>query len=190
MRSVALIAAVVTALAAAHATAAPESDLRIRPGQGIGKLRLGMMELEARRAMGQPWAVVRRPAGFGLRSIEYQYDLAAYTVRFVGVPGRLRAVRVSTIVRGERTPKGIGPGSLERSLRKAYPGIHCARLRVVVVSGIRFVPTNGRDCTLTTASGRRTVFRTSAPLGKRETLTVAKFVRRARVAEVVVATGS
>jgi hypothetical protein len=136
--------------------------------------------------MGAPRAVVRGPAGFGLQSVEYQYGLAEYTVRFVGRPSRLRAVRVTTVLRRERTPRGIGPRSLERHLLRAYPGVRCERLNVVVVSGIRFLRTNGRSCTLVSAAGRRTLFRTSLYLPARETLTVAKYLRGARVDEVIV----
>ena len=189
----ACISVAVAALAASAggpAGAASETSRVIRPGLGIGKLRLGMTEGEVRRAMGRSWAVVPLRAGFGLRSVEFQYDLAAYTVRLVGAPGRLRAVRITTVVRKERTRKGIGPGSLERALRRAYPQARCSPLRMAVVASIRFVTTNGRDCTLQTAAGRRTIFRTSVSLTTRETLTIAKFLRRARVDEVVVTSGS
>jgi hypothetical protein len=190
IRTLAAVSAL-TAAAGGTAEAASQASRVIRPGMGVGKLNLGMTEAEVRRAMGQPWAVIRRPAGFGLRSVEYQYDLAAYTVRFVGARGRLRAVRITTIVRKERTPKGIGPGSLERDLVRAYPGIRCGRLRLARDGdGTVFVATNGRECTLTTIGGRRTIFRTSVSLPTRETLTVAKYLRRARIDEVVVARGS
>ena len=51
MRFVALLAVVLAALAAASASAAPESNLRITPGVGIGKLRLGMTEAQVRRLL-------------------------------------------------------------------------------------------------------------------------------------------
>ena len=184
-----LVSVALGAVVTLEATAGSEASRVIRPGQAIGKLRLGMTPADARRAMGPPSAVVRRPAGFGLLSIEYQWRLAAYTVRFVGARGRLRAVRATTVLRRERTPKGIGPGSLERDLRRAYPQVRCSPLRITITASIRYVSNSGRECTLRTASGRRTIFRTSVSVLTRDRLTPAKFLRRARIDEVVVGSG-
>jgi hypothetical protein len=116
MRTVALLALLVAALAAARASAAPESASLIRPAQGIGKIRLGMTDAELRRAMGRPRVSIGRTAGFGRRTVDYEFGFGEYAARLFGSPGRLRVVRVTTTLRRERTAKGIGPGSSERAL--------------------------------------------------------------------------
>jgi hypothetical protein len=184
---------VLAAAVAAVTTAAPASDLVIRPGQGIGKFRLGMTEPELRRAVGRPRYVVPRAPTFGLRTVEYQYGLGAeYIAVLVGRPGRLRVTRISTVARRERTPKGVGPLSGERALLRAYPGIRCTRLREATRAGLTYLETLTRTCTLVTPSGRRTIFRTGwaapdPPPGKpRIKPSVANYSRYARVTEVIV----
>ena len=72
---VALVAAVVAA-AAAHG--APQRDALVRPGVGIGKIRLGMTPAQVFRALGRTPLVNRRiDFGFGTRYVEYGWD---YTV--------------------------------------------------------------------------------------------------------------
>ena len=70
---------------AATAAAATSHDLVIRPGVGIGKVRLGMSRAQVRSAWGAPQAVVRTG-----RSVELQYDFAAYVVILRGSRGRER----------------------------------------------------------------------------------------------------
>ena len=181
-------AGLVTAmLVSASAAAAPAATLVIRPAVGIGKLRLGMTEAEVRRAMGKPQFVVTRRAGFGLRSIEYQYGYAEYTVRLFGRPGRLRAVRVGTTLLRERTPRRVGVGSSERAIRHAYPPLRCEPLQTERSGSIRIVRTIQRECTLFGASGRRTIFTTDVYERMFEVITPAIWSRRARVIEVSVA---
>jgi hypothetical protein len=187
MRFVALLAVVVAAVAAAQAGAAPQSNLRIFPGVGIGKLRLGMTEAQVRRAMGRPRFVVTRRAGFGLRSLEYQYGLAEYTVRLFGRPGRLRAVRVGTTLVRERTPLRVGVGSSERAIRRAYPALRCEPLETELFGSVRVVRTSQRECTLRAASGRRTIFTTAVLEKGFDVVTPRTWARRAEVIEVSVA---
>lgn len=186
------VAPLVAAVAGA-ASAAPQADLVIRPGQGIGKFRLGMTETEIRRAAGKPRYVVPRGRTFGVRTVEYQYGLGAeYTVLLVGRPGRARVTRVSTVTRRERTSKGIGPLSTERALLRAYPGARCTPLRTGTIGGTVYLATLTRTCTLSSASGRRTVFRTGwaapdPPSGRpRIRPTLENYSRYARVSEVIV----
>jgi hypothetical protein len=184
---------VATAVAAATAAAAPQSDLVIRPGQGIGKFRLGMTRAELLRAVGRPRYVVPRGRTFGLTTVEYQYGPGAeYLVTLVGRPPRLRVTSVSTVARRERTARGIGPFSSERALLRAYPAARCSRLRTENVGGVVVLMTLTRTCTLVTPSGRRTVFRTGwaapePPPGERRIRpTVENYSRYARVSEVIV----
>ena len=193
MRSVALLAVVVAALAAAEASAEPESilgteaNLAIRPAQSIGKILLGMTEAQVRRAMGRPRFVVRRQASFGLRSVEYQYGLAEYTVRLAGPRGRLRAVRVGTTLVRERTPSGVGVGSAERAILRAHRALRCQPLRTNRYGSVRLVATIQRECTLFAPSGRRTIFTTDVLERPFEVVTPEIWARRARVIEVSVA---
>jgi hypothetical protein len=169
----------------AHGRAA--GDLRIAPGRGIGKVRLGMTEAQVRRAMGRPRFVVTRSAGFGLRSVEYQYGLAAYTVRLSGRPRRLRAIRVGTTLVRERTPNGLGVGSMERAVRRAYPTVRCEPLETSRFGSVTLLTTIQRECTLFAASGRRTIFTSDVLERPYEVVTTATWSRRARVIEVSVA---
>jgi hypothetical protein len=183
----ALVAAV-AAMATGSAGAAPERTELIRPALGIGKLRLGMTEAQVRRAMGRPRFVVTRPATFGLRSIEYQYGLAEYTVRLFGRRGRLRAVRVGTTLFRERTRTGLGVGTTERRILRDYPGVRCQPLRTQRYGSFTAVITIPRDCTLSAPSGRRTIFTTNVHLKDSwELITPRTWASRARVIEVSVA---
>jgi hypothetical protein len=187
--AVAAAAVLATVGVSAQAGASTDANLLIRPAQGIGKIRLGMTEVELRRAMGKPRAVIRRPSGFGLRSVEFQWGLAAYTARLSGRPGRLRVVRVATTLLRERTRAAIGAGSREQAVLRAYPNARCEQLRTYRIAGVVHVGTTERDCTLFAPSGRRTTFtslvRLNATIG--ESLTLAGWRRRARVVEVSVA---
>jgi hypothetical protein len=187
MRSAALLAVVVAALAAAEASAAPESNLRIRPGIGIGKLRLGMTETQVRRAMGRPRFVVRHQGSFGLRTIEYQYGFADYTVRLAGPRGRLRAIRVGTTLVRERTQSGVGVGSAERTILRVHRALRCQPLRTTRYGSVRLVATIQRECTLFAPSGRRTIFTTDVLERPFEVVTPEIWAGRARVIEVSVA---
>jgi hypothetical protein len=163
------------------------ADLRIAPGRSIGKVRLGMTEAQVRGVMGRPQFVVRRAGAFGLRSLEYQYGLADYTVRLSGRAGRLRVVRVGTTLVRERTPNGLGPGSTERAVRRAYPGLRCQPLETQRFGSVTLLTTIQRECTLFAPSGRRTIFTSDVQERPYEVVTPATWQRRARVIEVSVA---
>jgi len=175
------------ALLCSSAAASPSSTLVIRPGVGIAKLRLGMTEAQVRRAMGRPRFVVPRQASFGLRSVEYQYGFADYTVRLAGPRGRLRAVRVGTTLVRERTPSGVGVGSAERAILRVHRSLRCQALRTNRYGSVRLVATIQRECTLFAPSGRRTIFTTDVLERPFEVVTPEIWARRARVIEVSVA---
>jgi hypothetical protein len=139
--------------AAADVAATPDASELIRPGVGIGKVRLGMTQAQVRRALGQPHAVVNvRERRFGLLYLEVAYDYSAYTVGFFGAPGRLRAMSVATSLRRERTRSGLGPGTSLRALRRALRGERC-RLRRAVEKEM-----DRTECVLQASSGTRTTF--------------------------------
>jgi hypothetical protein len=129
----------VAALAISHAgSAAPERNQVIRMGKGIGKVQLGMTQPQVRRALG-PHAVVYRRHDFGARGryLELGWELPGRTswepvlwqvgFRSLSRRGTLRAVRVSTTARRERTRRGIGMGSRIIGIVRAHPGATCVR---------------------------------------------------------------
>jgi hypothetical protein len=99
------------AVVAGGAAAAQRTDALIRPGLGIGKVRLGMTDAQVRRALGRPLAQRRSRTGFGRLRVEYQYVDGFLLVRLTGRASSLRVVGVSTIQPHERTANGIGPES-------------------------------------------------------------------------------
>ena len=153
---------VAAALAALPAGATTTHDLVIRPGVGIGKVRLGMTPAKLRAAMGKPLAVLPLQAPFGRRAVEWQYGYGAYTVRLEGRGSVLRVASVTTTVRAERTREGFGVGTPQARVERAFAGhIRCARLRTGTIGGSNntiFVLDKNRECVVTHPSGARTVF--------------------------------
>ena len=157
-----LVVLVLAAAAALPAGAAPQRDLLIRPGVGIGKVRLGMTVPQLRAAMGRPLAVLPQEARFGRQAVEWQYGYGSYIVRLEGRRNALRVVGVSTTILKERTREGFGVGTLESRVERAFAGrIRCERLRTGTIGGSDhtiIVLDRNRDCVLTHADGRRTIF--------------------------------
>jgi hypothetical protein len=132
------VGATMAALALSQAgAAAPERNEVIRMGVGIGKVQLGMTLPRVRRAFGGPHLAVYRRQNFGARGqyMELGWEFPGRTswepvVWRVGFRSRtrggtLRAVRVSTTARSQRTTKGLGVGSRPGALAKAYRGATC-----------------------------------------------------------------
>jgi hypothetical protein len=159
LRSLAALGCIALALVAS-ADAAPQRDVLIRPGSGIGKVRLGMSLAQVRAAWGRPQATIVSQER-GARRLELQYDYAAYVVTLLGEPRREHVVGIGTTLAKERTAQGLGVGSLERRLQGAFRSrLHCDRLDVVYAprSSIPILGSNARDCTLGASSGPHTVF--------------------------------
>lgn len=122
------VAAIAGAAAGAGRTH-PARDTLIRPGVGIGKLRLGMTSEQARAALGLPVLLVRERRFRGFRAprwyTEYRTRDALWAVAFFGERGRERLVVVRTGVRRERTAGGVGVGTpvsaLPKKLRPLRP---------------------------------------------------------------------
>jgi hypothetical protein len=158
----AFVVAIILSAVAVPAAAAPHGDLLIRPGVGIGKVRLGMTTAQVRAAMGRPLAVLPQQASFGRQAVEWQYGYGAYTVRLEGRRNALRVTGVTTTVLKERTAQGFGVGTLENRIERAYAGqIRCERLKTGTIGGSShtiLVLDRNRDCVVTHANGTRTVF--------------------------------
>jgi hypothetical protein len=160
-RSVALLSVVAGLTVAASAGAASQSSQLIRHGVGVGKARLGMTEAQVRAALGRPTWVVQRRTGFGGVRRELQFGEAAYSVVFRRRAGAFRAVAVNTILSRERTPEGLGVGSLETRVRRAYGSrLRCEPLRTRLARGstMRVLVSNTRSCALPTSGRTETVF--------------------------------
>jgi hypothetical protein len=158
-RTVAAVVCFGLALATA-AGATTQRDALVRPGIGIGKVRLGMSLKQVRAAWGRPQATIESQER-GARRLELQYDFAAYVVALLGEPRQERVVGVGTTLAKERTAQGLGVGSLERRLQRAFRSrLHCDRLDVVYAprSSIPILGSNARRCTLGALSGPHTVF--------------------------------
>jgi hypothetical protein len=184
-----LLLTLAAAVAAASAAAAPASDLLIRPGKSIGKAQLGMTDAQVRRALGPPLAVVRKRVGFGREEVELQYADGYLFVHLRGPRTALRVVRVATFQRSERTPAGVGVGSREGALLRAYRGrLRCSKLETARHGGVLFVVAD-RTCTLVTGAAR-TVFRIDGRVESTWDTTrwsrLEEWPRNARIAEVTV----
>jgi hypothetical protein len=166
---------------AVSAGAAPEHDLLIRPGVGIGKVRLSMSLAQVRRAWGVPQAVTRGPS-----RIEFQYDFAAYVVTFSGPDGRERVVSIATTLAKERTRQGMGVGSPEARLRRTLRGeVRCDPLALMYMPGYSYpvLAANRRECTVGSRRGPHTTFVTRM---RPFTFLAQDWSKKARVYEVVV----
>ena len=160
-RAAVTVAAAVVALGAvAGAGAAPSRDLLIRPGVGIGKMRLGMTAAQVRTAMGKPQAVLVQQESFGRRVVEWQYAYGAYTVRLEGRRTALRVTGVSTTFVRERTRAGFGVGTPESRIERVYAGrVRCEALTMgPLPGGGHRVLEPSRDCVVTHANRTETVF--------------------------------
>ncbi|HWN20511.1 MAG TPA: hypothetical protein VNP93_00935 [Gaiellaceae bacterium] len=110
--------ALLLTLASGAAGAAPTRDALVRPGVGIGELRLGMTLRQSLRALGQP-VVFERARVFpreSLRYMEYRTKDGLWRFAVFGIRGRERLSLVMTRARRERTRDGIGVGTLVETL--------------------------------------------------------------------------
>ena len=149
MRLLGVVALLALALAAGYASAAPERDALIRPGVGIGQVRVGQTLAQVRRVLGRPEVMLRqRPYGFGARYTEYAWNGTDWTVAVTGRGDRARVVSVATGLRRERTRiRRVGVGSTELAVRRGL-GARCfgKEERVDPITGEKvYSPTFGKD---------------------------------------------
>jgi hypothetical protein len=162
-----LVALLVAGLAAAIVTAGGAAGARsatavIRPGVGIGPIRLGMSSAQVRRALGRPAYARGSRAGFDRLLIEYSYWPDGYTVHLLRRAGRTRVVSVETTLRTQRTRGGLGVGTSARRLAKELPGARCRELRPPPTPPST-LPTWRPACVLTSSRGTETVFHFGHP---------------------------
>jgi hypothetical protein len=160
---VAGVAIVLALLAASPTAAGPKSDLLVRHGQGIGKLRLGMTLPQVKAVLGAPRAQnkrEKRPRGHTY--VELDWDYGWWTVGFLRSPGGgFRAVSIGTVQRSQRTPEGLGVGSRKEQLAGRLDGLRCWH---VEPPGRAYkVPTD--ECVYGERAGRNTAFILDKPGG-------------------------
>jgi hypothetical protein len=179
--------AFIALLLATSASGSTQRDELIRPGVGIGKVRLGMTLAQVRAAWGAPQAVAIRTRKRGERIVELQYEFAAYVATLSGLRGHERVIAVGTTLARERLPQGVGVGSPERRLQRVFRGeLHCEILPVEPGTAVFFASAR-RRCTLGDRHGRHTVFTSGLHLRYPwDARPVADWARLARVKEVVV----
>jgi hypothetical protein len=110
--------ALLTLLAALIAPA-PASAL-IQVDRGIAGVRLDNTKAEVRAALGDPDRIVNGSNIFGPFT-EYRYAGRIY----VFFQGDRRVTSVTTRGLGDRTARGVGVRSRERSVRRKVPGVTC-----------------------------------------------------------------
>jgi hypothetical protein len=111
--TVVAFAAVVAGVLSGSATAAPTRDALVRPGEGIGKVQLGMTLGTALRSLRRPVVFVRAEIfpRESLRYLEYRTKDHQWRIGVFGIRGRERVALVRTGVRRERTREGVGVGT-------------------------------------------------------------------------------
>jgi hypothetical protein len=146
------------AAGAAHAADAPHVQQRIVPGQSIGKIALGMSFLQVKKVLGAPEAVIKRERGpFGRQRVEYSWSFTQWRITFRFDHKGSRAVAIRSSIRTEKTLEGIGVGTLQERVERAYR-VRCPDALV----GAKPPPLGGgvyvgRGCLLE-RNGRRTTF--------------------------------
>jgi hypothetical protein len=105
-------------LASLGSPAAAEALIQV--DRGIAGARLGNTRGEVRAALGKPESIKTGTNPFG-RFVEYRFR-GGIRVLFQG--GR-EVSSVSTTGRGDRTRRGVGVGSTERTVRRRVRGVRC-----------------------------------------------------------------
>jgi hypothetical protein len=92
----------------------------IQVDKGIAGARIGNTRAEVRAALGTPGTVKHGTNDFGAFT-EFRY---AGGLR-VDFQGNTKVTSVTTTGRGDRTARGVGVGSSERSVRRKVAGVKC-----------------------------------------------------------------
>jgi hypothetical protein len=139
---------------APSAAGVPDVDHRLRYGDAIGRVQLGMTLAQVRRVLGREWAVSKRERRSGrLRYLELQFDYSWWTVGLMRrANGEYRTVRIGTVARGQRTPERLGVGSTYRAVRRELR-VSCRMVSSAVTGN--FLHT---ECIYRPRTGRETAF--------------------------------
>ncbi len=134
---------------------AADATATVRLNKGIGRVNLGMTSSQLIRTFGKPLGIrtgglspVARRFSTDRTYVEYEYfSKNGYTVGLARRSGKMRVVLVAVYISGQRTPQGIGVGSLAGDVRVKYPSVHCGLLDEV-----------SQSCVLPSRAKAETVF--------------------------------
>jgi hypothetical protein len=120
------LASLLAAAALGALVLAPSATAAIRPQVGMAGVRLSMTREQVRAVLGAPRTVHHLHNDFG-RFTEYLYP---HAVRVAFQSGS-RVTAVDTTGRHERTSRGVGVGSTERTVRRNVPHVRCETIAAV-----------------------------------------------------------
>jgi hypothetical protein len=140
------------AVAAGPVRASLAQDALIRPGVGIGKIRMEMRFAAVRRVLGKPTAVAdRRRLGFGNEYVEYTWGVSPnWRVGVIGRPGKQLVIMVATTLPREKTRTGVGVGSTYTAVQRRL-GARCRKNEkpgALAFDGVCFTGQRGRTQTV------------------------------------------
>lgn len=130
-----MLVSVMLGASALSASAATEQNPLVIPGRSIGKVSLGMTVAQVRKAVGRPSQVERESLSTSRYLLTYSYEARQLSIVFYGTRAssgrpatKARVTRIETTSDGARLDNGIGVGTRERELRRAYRGrLDCPR---------------------------------------------------------------
>lgn len=144
---------------ASAATPITSADALVRPGVGIGKLRLGMTLAQSRRALGQPLLLEQatRVSQGTLRLSRYESDNGLWQLALLGARGNEKLVSIGTTSRRERLPSGLGIGTIVSTIPERLSALDPKCVRGDAFINYRLVATGITTCAITT-KGVLTIF--------------------------------
>ena len=130
-----MLVSVLLGASALSASAATEQNPLVVPGRSIGNVSLGMTVAQVRKAIGRPSQVERESLSPSRFLVTYYYEARQLGIVFFGTRAsggrpatKARVTRIETISEGARLDNGIGVGTPERKLRRAFRGrLDCPR---------------------------------------------------------------
>jgi hypothetical protein len=112
-------------IAAVLATGASATESTITPGVGIGKIRTGMTLKQVEKVFGAGFLVNARANVGGMAYVDRGWEFGSWSVGFLRHDKTQQVAQIATTLRGEKTRKGIGVGSLFKAVVRAYPQAIC-----------------------------------------------------------------
>lgn len=149
--------------------AASTAEARIELDRGMAGARVGTTDAAARKALGSPTSTRRVTNRNGARELRRYFKASRVkTVARRAGSGPYRVEQIVTRGKQQRTRKGVGVGSGERTLRRKHSGISCTT----------YQSTNGRarDCFTRGRNAAQTAFSISLKTRKVTSVRITRFV--------------